>query len=181
LLMTTGEAVIYSLIGWVTYVIFYTIWSKRKYTLNTVIGAVSGAVTPLIGWTAISSGFHIIPMTVALIVFIWQMPHTFSIAMRRYDDYKRAGVAMLPVVHGFQVTKRQNLIYILCLLPLPFFLSSLGPVFMTAATLMNLAWIAIAVHGLFTKDDVKWANTTFIYSVNYLMILFILMMLVTWR
>lgn len=180
LLMTTGEAVIYSFLGWVTYVIFYTMWSKRKYTLNTVIGAVSGAVTPLIGWSAISSGFHIVPMAVALIVFIWQMPHTFSIAMRRYDDYKRAGVAMLPVVHGFQVTKRQNLIYILCLLPLPFVLSSLGPVFLTIATLMNLAWTVIAVYGLFTKNNVKWADTTFIYSVNYLMILFILMMIVTW-
>ena len=57
ILLTTIEATIYAFIGWFTYVVLYTFWSKRKYTLNTMIGAVSGAVTPLIGWTAIESGF----------------------------------------------------------------------------------------------------------------------------
>ncbi|MEH7548188.1 heme o synthase [Neobacillus vireti] len=179
LFQTTSEVIIYAFIGWVTYVILYTMWSKRKYTLNTMIGAISGAVTPLIGWTAIAPGFHIVPITVALIVFIWQMPHTFSIAMRRYDDYKRARVAMLPVIYGFEVTKRQIVVYILCLLPLPFFLWSLGTVFIAIATLLNIGWIVIAIRGLFTKNDVKWANTIFIYSVNYLMILFVVMMIVT--
>ena len=108
ILFTTIEATLYAFIGWFTYVVLYTFWSKRKYTLNTMIGAVSGAVTPLIGWTAIEPGFHIVPITLALIVFFWQMPHTFSIAMRRYEEYKRAGVAMLPVVYGFEVTKRQT-------------------------------------------------------------------------
>ena len=181
LLQTTGEAVIYAFIGWFTYVILYTMWAKRKYTLNTMIGAVSGAVTPLIGWTVIAPGFHIVPITVALIVLIWQMPHTFAIAMRRYDDYKRAGVAMLPVVYGFQITKRQIVVYITCLLPLPFFLWSLGTVFIAIATLLNIGWIVIAIRGLFSKNDVKWANTIFIYSVNYLMLLFVVMMMVTWR
>ena len=101
ILFTSMEATIYSFIGWFTYVVLYTFWSKRKYTLNTMIGAVSGAVTPLIGWTAIEPGFHIVPITLAFIVFLWQMPHTFSIAMRRYEEYKKAGVAMLPVVYGF--------------------------------------------------------------------------------
>lgn len=179
LLQTTIEAVIYTFIGWFTYVVLYTFWSKRKYTLHTMIGAISGAVTPLIGWSTITTGFHIVPITVALIVFIWQMPHTFSIAMRRYDDYKRAGVAMLPVVYGFEITKRQILVYVICLLPLPFFLWSLGAIFIVIATFLNIAWIVIAILGIYTKNDIKWANTIFLYSVNYLMILFILMMIVT--
>src|SRR6185437_11654725 len=62
LFFTTFEATVYAFIGWFTYVVLYTMWSKRKYTLNTVIGAVSGAVTPLIGWTAIEPGFHIVPI-----------------------------------------------------------------------------------------------------------------------
>jgi protoheme IX farnesyltransferase len=180
LLFTTAEAAIYAFIGWFTYVILYTMWSKRKYTLNTMIGAVSGAVTPLIGWTVIAPGFHIVPITLALIVLIWQMPHTFAIAMRRYNEYKRAGVAMLPVVYGFEVTKRQIVVYIACLLPLPFFLGSLGTAFIVIATLLNVAWLVIAIRGLFTKNDIKWANQIFFYSVNYLMILFVMMMLVTW-
>ena len=180
LLQTTIEATIYGIIGWFTYVVLYTFWSKRKYTINTIIGAVSGAVTPLIGWAAITPGYHIVPITVAFIVFIWQMPHTYSIAIRRFDDYKRAGVAMLPVKHGIDVTKRQILVYITCLLPLPFFLWSLGPAFVIISTILNLVWIVIAIRGLTTKENGKWANAIFIYSVNYMMILLALIMIVTW-
>ncbi|MDY0393325.1 UbiA family prenyltransferase [Virgibacillus halophilus] len=115
------EATIYALVGWFVYVVLYTFWSKRKYTLNTIIGSISGAVTPMIGWGAVTSTFHIVPIMMFAIIFIWQVPHTFSIAMRRYDDYKAAGVPMLPVVFGFDMTKRQSVIYIACLLPLPFF------------------------------------------------------------
>jgi protoheme IX farnesyltransferase len=179
LAQTTVEAVIYSFIGWFTYVVLYTFWSKRKYTFNTMIGAVSGAVTPLIGWTTIAEGFHIVPTAVAMIVLIWQMPHTFAIAMRRFDDYKRAGVAMLPVVYGMEVTKRQIFVYVLCLMPLPFFLWSLGTVFVVLSTLLNIIWAVIAFRGFTTKNDVKWANLNFIFSVNYLMFLFALMMIVT--
>lgn len=93
-------------------------------------------------------------------MFIWQMPHTFAIAIKRYNEYKKAGVAMLPVVYGFEVTKRQILVYIACLLPLPFFLGSLGTIFILIATLLNIG--------------------IFIYSVNYLMILFAMMMIVAW-
>lgn len=179
LLFTTFEAVIYAFVGWFTYVILYTMWSKRRYTLNTVIGSVSGAVTPLIGWAAIDSAFHIVPIVLFLILFIWQMPHTFAIAMKKCKEYKAAGVAMLPVVHGFDVTKRQIFIYILCLFPFPYYLASLGTVFIVIATLLNIGWIFISLRGFFTKNDLKWANVVFLYSVNYLMILFLLMIIVT--
>jgi len=99
--------------------------------------------------------------------------------MRRFEEYKRAGVAMLPVVYGFEVTKRQIVLYIACLLPLPFFLSTLGVVFISVATLLNIGWLIMGISGLFTKNDVNWANRIFIYSVNYLTILFLAMILVT--
>src|SRR5690606_6061656 len=120
---TTLEATLYSLIGWFTYVVLYTFWSKRKYTINTIIGSVSGAVTPLIGWAAITSSYHIVPIGFFLILFIWQVPHTFAIAMRRVEEYRAAGVPMLPVVAGFEATKRQIFIYVACLLPLNLLLS----------------------------------------------------------
>src|SRR5699024_10261535 len=103
LLFTSLEASIYALIGWLTYVVFYTMWSKRKYTINTLIGSISGAVTPLIGWAAVDSAIHIVPLTLALILFLFQVPHTFAIAMKKYEEYQAAEVAMLPVVHGFQM------------------------------------------------------------------------------
>lgn len=181
LAFTTLEAFIYGILGWFTYVVLYTLWSKRKYTLNTVIGSISGGFTPLIGWAAVTSSFHIIPISLFMLLFIWQIPHTFAIAMRRYDEYKAAGVPMLPVVHGFKVTKRQTFIYILCLLPIPFFLTEIGISFVIIATILNIVWVIIAGKGLIGKNvnDKKWADVNFIYSLAYLTILFFYMIAIT--
>ncbi|SFB15718.1 protoheme IX farnesyltransferase [Lentibacillus halodurans] len=179
LAFTTLEAVIYALIGWFTYVVLYTMWSKRRYTLNTVIGSISGAITPLIGWGALDSVSHIVPIVLALIIFIWQMPHTFAIAIQKYDEYKAANVAMLPVVHGMEITKRQMVVYIACLLPLPLYLSSLGTAFVVIATLLNVGYLGLAISGLFSTDTRKWADNMFMVSVNYLMIIFVAAIIVT--
>lgn len=179
LFFTTFETVVFAFIGWFTYVVLYTFWTKRRYTLNTVVGSVSGAVTPLMGWAVVSSTYDIIPITLFLILFIWQVPHTFAIAMRRHDEYKAAGVPMLPVVYGFDMTKRQNAIYIACLLPIPILLVSLGTAFVVMMSVLNIAWIIIAVRGMFKKDDVKYANTMFYYSLLYLTIVFGSMIVLT--
>lgn len=179
LLFTTMETTLYAFIGWFTYVVLYTFWTKRKYTLNTVIGSVSGAVTPLIGWAAIDSAFQVVPAILFIVLFIWQVPHTFAIAIKRFDEYKAAGVPMLPVVYGFEFTKRQIFVYIACLLPLPFFLTSLGIPFVVIASLLNIGWLIMAIQGFSAKDDVKWARKIFIYSLNYLVILFLMMVVVT--
>jgi heme o synthase len=179
LLFTTFEAALYAFIGWFTYCFPYTMWSKRKYTFNTVIGSVSGAVTPLIGWAAIAPGFQRVPLVLFLILFIFQMPHTFAIAIKKYKEYKAAGVAMLPVVRGLAVTKRQMVIYIACLFPLPFFLEPLGTTFIIIASLLNVGWLVLSISGFFTKNDLKWAHKNFLYSVNYITILFLLTIIVT--
>jgi heme o synthase len=179
LLFTTIESTIYAFVGWFTYVVLYTMWSKRKYTLNTVIGSVSGAVTPLIGWTAIEPGFHIVPIILFLILFVFQMPHTFAIAMKKCNEYTAAKVAMLPVVYGFEMTKRQMVVYVACLLPLPFYLAPLGNTFLVIATLLNVGWIVLSFSGFFIKNDLKWAHWNFLYSVNYITILFLTMIIVT--
>lgn len=177
--MTTFEAAIYALLGWFTYVVLYTFWSKRKYTLNTVIGSVSGAFTPLIGWAALTPANHIVPIVLFMILFLWQIPHTFAIAMRRHDEYKAAGVPMLPVVYGMEMTKRQSLVYVLLLFPLPFFLGELGTSFLIIATIMNVIWIIISIQGFFVKDNIKWANQMFYYSLTYLSVVFGGMVIVT--
>lgn len=179
MLMVNLEAAIYAFLGWFTYVVLYTFWSKRKYTLNTVIGSISGGFTPLIGWAAIDSAYHIVPLMLFILLFVWQIPHTFVIAMRRHDEYKAAGVPMLPVVAGFAVTKRQIAIYILALLPIPMFLASLGMPFVIAATLLNVVWLIYALRGFFVKDDIEWANKMFYFSLTYLSIMFILMIIAT--
>lgn len=179
LLFTTTEAFVYGFLGWFTYVVLYTFWTKRKYTLNTVVGSISGAFTPLIGWATVTSAYHIVPIVLFIVLFIWQIPHTFAIAMRRYEEYKAANVPMLPVAYGFEITKRQNAVYVACLLPLPLFLTSLGTFFVVVMSMLNIIWLFIAISGLFGKDDKKYADTMFFYSLTYLTIVFGLMILIT--
>ncbi|ASK63616.1 protoheme IX farnesyltransferase [Virgibacillus phasianinus] len=179
LLLTTVQAAVFGFFGWFTYVVLYTMWSKRRYTLNTVVGSFSGAMPPLIGWAAIDPNLHIEAIVLFLIMFIWQTPHFLALAMKKCDEYKAAGIPMLPVVHGFEFTKRQMVVYTACLLPLPFYLAQLGTTFVVIATLLNVGWLALGIKGLFMKNDLKWANMMFIYSLNYLTILFLMMVVVT--
>ncbi|WP_338112876.1 heme o synthase [Oceanobacillus oncorhynchi] len=179
LLAVNLETTLYAFIGWFTYVVLYTMWSKRKYTLNTIIGSISGAVTPLIGWAVVDSAVHPVPLTIFLLLFIWQIPHTFAIAIKRSEEYRAAGVPMLPVVYGFEMTKRQMLVYITCLLPLPFLIAQLGVLFIVIAAILNVSWIILALAGFWMKDVRKWAQWNFLYSVNYLVIIFLLLILAT--
>lgn len=179
LLFTTLEAALWGAFGWFVYVVLYTMWSKRRYTINTVIGSFSGAVPPLIGWAAIDPGLQLEAIILFLIMFIWQTPHFLALAMKKKDEYKAAGIPMLPVVHGFDMTKRQIVIYVACLLPLPIYLASLGSVFLTIAFALSLGWLILGIAGFFMKDDYKWATWMFVYSLNYLTIMFLMMVLVT--
>ncbi|MET3698125.1 protoheme IX farnesyltransferase [Bacillus oleivorans] len=179
LLMTTVTAAVIGLIGAFFYVVLYTMWSKRRHTLNTVVGSFSGAVPPLIGWAAIDPNLHFVPIILFLIMFIWQIPHFLAIAIKRCEEYRAAGIPMLPVVHGFDVTRRQMVSWVACLLPLPFYLFSLGWPFLILATALNVGWLALGIAGYKTKDTVKWANLMFVYSLNYLTILFVSMIIVT--
>ncbi|GEL76013.1 heme o synthase [Tenuibacillus multivorans] len=179
LYLTTPIAALIAFIGWFAYVVMYTIWSKRRYTINTVIGSFSGAAPPLIGWAAVDQTLHPVAFVLFLVMFIWQTPHFLSLAIRKRKEYSEAGIPMLPVLYGNNITKRQILIYTICLLPLPFYFFSLGPIFVVFATLLNLGWLAIAFYGFKMKDDDKWAKWMFIYSLNYLTFFFVGLVLAT--
>ncbi len=179
LLLATPMAALIGFIGTFTYVVLYSLWTKRTYTLNTVIGSVSGAVPPLIGWAAVDSNLGYMAWMLFLLMFIWQIPHFLALAMKRVEEYRKAGIPMLPVVHGFEMTKRQIIIWITCLLPLPFYMHELGTVFMVIGTVLNVGWLALGIYGFRMKDDIKWSIQMFVYSLNYLTILFISMLVVT--
>ncbi|WP_243290005.1 heme o synthase [Bacillus sp. FJAT-47783] len=176
LVMTSITAAVIGLIGVFSYVVLYTMWTKRHYTINTVVGSISGAVPPLIGWTAITD-LSTVAWVLFLIMFVWQPPHFLALAMKRCEEYREAKIPMLPVVHGFAITKRQIMIWVACLLPLPFYLYSLGIGFIVLATLLNIGWLILALAGIKMKDDLKWAKWMFVYSLNYLTILFSLMVI----
>ena len=180
MMFTTLEAALYSFLGWFFYVVLYTFWSKRRYTINTIIGSISGSFTPLIGWAAIAPANHVIPVSLFYILFIWQIPHTLAIAIKRLEDYTRAGVPMLPVVIGVNATVRQNLYYVIALLPVPFvLLGTFGWIFFIVSMLLTVGWILLSIRGCTIQDKKRWVNINLKYSLIYLIVLFMLMIVLT--
>ena len=185
LLMASPMAAFLGLIGVVAYVWLYTMWSKRRFVSNTVIGSISGAVPPLIGWAAVDPNLHPIAWGLFLLMFVWQPPHFYALAMKRTEEYRAAGIPMLPVVKGFKATKVHMLIWVILLFPIPFILKPIGVSFMVLATILNIGWLLITLKGFsfkkeFSKEeDLKWANKMFIYSLNYMTIAFVAMVIVS--
>ncbi|MFU0761180.1 heme o synthase [Staphylococcus pasteuri] len=168
------------LFGIIGYVSYYSIWSKRHTTWNTVVGSFPGAVPPLIGWVAIDGSISVAAIALFLVVFCWQPIHFYALAIKRSDEYSLANIPMLPSVKGFNRTRVSMFIWLVLLLPLPFMLSSLGTTFTVLATLLNLGWMALAFTS-FKKntDQNKWATKMFIYSLNYLVVFFVLVVVVS--
>ncbi|AID43107.1 heme o synthase [Staphylococcus xylosus] len=188
-MMLIGEALLFALnipsgviglLGIVGYVSFYSIWSKRHTVWNTVIGSFPGAVPPLIGWTAIEGNISLVAVALFLVIFCWQPIHFYALAIKRKDEYSLANIPMLPSVKGFKRTRVSMFLWLVFLLPLPFLLSSLGTTFIVLATLLNLGWIYLGLTS-FKKnsDQTKWATKMFIYSLNYLVVFFVLVVVVS--
>ena len=173
LFSTSTAAGLWGLAGVFSYVVLYSMWSKRKYVSNTVVGSLSGAIPPLIGWAAVEPSLGAGAWALFLIMFIWQPPHFYALAMRRTEEYRAANIPMLPVVKGFQRTKKSMLGWVLLLFPLPLLLTELGIGFMILATVLNIGWLYLAIRGFKAKDDIKWATGMFVYSLNYMTILFV--------
>lgn len=171
------SAGIFGIAGILAYVVLYSMWSKRRHVSNTIVGSISGAIPPLIGWAAVEPALGAGAWALFLIMFIWQPPHFYALAMKRTEEYRAAGIPMLPVVKGFHRTKKSMLAWIVCLFPLPFLLMELGIGFIILATLLNFGWLILAIRGFKAEDDLKWAKTMFIYSLNYMTILFVSMII----
>ena len=108
------------------YVFVYTSWLKRRTPQNIVIGGVSGALPPMIGWAATTGGVEAGSIALFLIIFLWTPPHFWALALAKSADYEIAGVPMLPVVAGPERTKREILVYSLILVPATFLPAIIG-------------------------------------------------------
>jgi protoheme IX farnesyltransferase len=159
------------------YVGVYTLGLKRRTPQNIVIGGLSGAMPPAIGWAAVTGTLTWQPLLLVAIVFMWTPPHFWSLSLFSNADYARAGVPMLPVVSGKRSTRLHILFYSLLLVPLgllPFVLGMAGPVYLAAAAVLGglLLWRAVQV--AFERDEVKEpaARRLFAVTLLYLFALF---------
>ena len=160
------------------YVFVYAIWLKRRTPQNIVIGGAAGAFPPMIGWAAVTGDVSAVGIALFLLVFLWTPPHFWALALYRCDDYRRAGVPMLPVVAGPRETKRQMLAYTVLLVPValaPTLLGSVGWLYGSVALAMSLAFLGHALAVWRTADDETAhgaARRMFRFSLLYLAALF---------
>jgi protoheme IX farnesyltransferase len=163
-----------SLIG---YAVIYTMYLKRATPQNIVIGGAAGAAPPVLGWTAISGTQGIeYALLLFLIVFIWTPPHFWALAIYRVEEYKKVDVPMLPVTHGLAYTRVQILLYTVLLLLvtlLPYLAGMSGLIYLVSAVVLGLIFLMYAVKIYKNPDDNKIPWDTFLYSINYLMLLFL--------
>lgn len=162
-----------NLVSWVGYGLVYTLFLKHRTSQNIVLGGLFGAAPPLFGWTAVTGSIALEPLLLVFIIFIWTPPHFWALALHRIDDYKDAGVPMLPITHGVVYTRWNVLVYTVFLMLvslLPFATGMSGWPYLLAAAALNarfLYWAAAVLRG-----DERAPLKTFRYSILYLGLLF---------
>jgi len=138
------------------YVLVYTMWLKRRTPQNIVIGGAAGAFPPIVGWAAVTGGVDALPLILFAIVFAWTPPHFWSLSLWAHDDYRRAGVPMLPVAAGARETRRQILLYTVALAPvamLPAILGLAGWIYGAYAASLSAGFLFHAWRVLTERQD----------------------------
>lgn len=167
-------------VGFFVYVFVYTMWLKRTSTLSTVVGGISGAVPPLIGWVAFTNSVDLSGWALFFILFMWQPPHFFALAMLKKEEYRRAGIPMLPVVKGFIETKKQTLLFTILLLPsslILFFTGVSSWLYLIVASIIGFIYIGLAIKGFRAQNENQWAHQMFLYSLLYLTVILFTMVI----
>jgi protoheme IX farnesyltransferase len=167
-----------TLFGMLFYIIVYTIVLKPLTTENITIGGVAGMFPPLVGWTAVSGELDLPPLFLGVLVVLWTPPHFWSLALFHSDDYRRAGVPMLPVVRGEWETKRRIGVYTAALVMASYVLvlwEPLGPVYLVGVTVLDVPMLVLATL-LLRTGTMDVARRLFAYSNVYLLSLFVLTM-----
>jgi protoheme IX farnesyltransferase len=158
------------------YVVVYTVWLKRSTPQNIVIGGAAGAFPPMIGWAAVTGSLSFEPVLLFLIIFFWTPPHFWALALYKADDYKRAGIPMLPVVAGDMNARWQILLYTLILVPLaiaPWPLGYTGALYGMTSAVTGAIMLVLAFQVLRERRPVERAcRHLFAFSILYLFLLF---------
>lgn len=155
-------------LGFVVYVGLYTLWLKRRSVYGTLVGSLSGATPPVIGYCAVSNEFDAGALILLLIFSLWQMPHSYAIAIFRFKDYQAAAIPVLPVKKGIALTKNHIIRYIVAFALATVMLTFSGHAgffYFAVAALVSVIWLVMALKGFRVVDDRVWARQLFIFSI----------------
>jgi len=156
------------------YAVIYTMFLKRSTSQNIVLGGAAGAAPPLLGWAAMTGEVGTEALLLFLIILVWTPPHFWALAIRRRDEYAKAGIPMLPVTHGVPFTKLQILLYTILLVivtMMPFITQMSGLIYLSGAIALGIGFLYYAIL-LYREDSDRLAMKTFGYSILYLSLLF---------
>jgi protoheme IX farnesyltransferase len=160
------------------YSFFYTLWLKPRTHQNIVIGGAAGAMGPVIAWAAASGSLEMTPAILFLIIFFWTPPHFWALALCLKEDYQKVKIPMLPVVKGDKETHKQILIYTLALfvISLGLLLVKAGLLYLLAALILGILFVWKAIWA-WKKQSTKYSWGLFGYSILYLFILFVMIII----
>ena len=165
------------------YFFIYTIWLKRKTPQNIVIGGAAGALPPVIGWTIATGSITVEPIILFLIIFIWTPSHFWALSLYKSGDYRKAKIPMLPVIAGTKTTKTNILVYSFAMLPIviaPYYFEFAGLIYLAPVFAMTLYYNYLCLE-LFktkvTKNSNKIARKVFIYSIFYLFLIYLILLI----
>ncbi|NHB92615.1 Protoheme IX farnesyltransferase [Photorhabdus australis subsp. thailandensis] len=157
-----------AIIGFVVYVGVYSLYMKRKSVYGTLIGSLSGAAPPVIGYCAVTGQFDTGALILLLIFSLWQMPHSYAIAIFRFKDYQAANIPVLPVIKGISVAKNHIILYILAFMIATLMLAISGYAgykYLVVAAAVSVWWLGMALSGYKTANDRVWARKLFVFSI----------------
>ncbi|WCG82177.1 heme o synthase [Pectobacterium sp. A5351] len=158
-----------AVMGFIVYVGVYSLYMKRHSVYGTLIGSLSGAAPPVIGYCAVSNQFDAGALILLLIFSLWQMPHSYAIAIFRFKDYQAANIPVLPVVKGISVAKNHITLYILAFAIATLMLSLggyAGYKYLVVAAAVSVWWLGMALSGYKNAiDDRVWARKLFVFSI----------------
>ncbi len=181
----TGLAILYYFVNpltmWLTfltfigYAVIYTVFLKPATPLNIVIGGLSGAMPPALGWAAVTGTVSAEAWILVLIIFAWTPPHFWALALYRREEYAKSGLPMLPVTHGEMYTRLHILLYTIILVVvtlIPFAMRMSGLIYLVSVIILDILFMQYAVK-LYREYSDELAKSTFKYSILYLMLLFL--------
>ncbi|MGV3346715.1 heme o synthase [Enterobacteriaceae bacterium LUAb1] len=157
-----------AVMGFVVYVGIYSLYMKRNSVYGTLIGSLSGAAPPVIGYCAVTNQFDAGALILLAIFSLWQMPHSYAIAIFRFKDYQAANIPVLPVVKGISVAKNHITLYIIAFMVATLMLTLVGYAgykYLVVAAAVSMWWLGMALSGYKTQNDRIWARKLFVFSI----------------
>ena len=175
---TNVLATLIVLLGFVIYVGLYSLYLKRNSVYGTLVGSLSGAAPPLAGYCAVSNHFDLGELILLLIFSLWQMPHSYAIAIFRLQDYTAAAIPVLPVARGVAAAKKHIVLYVAAFVVAALLLTVgryTGFNYLAVAAAMGGYWLHMAWSGHKAADDRVWARKLFVFSILIIMALSVMM------